>query len=93
MTVARVASLLGVLRRDPALDRVGSFCLFIGHGRSGGTLAGALLNAHPNAVITNELDALSYIDQGLTQRQLFHLIYQIDKRPPRTFGSPSGWRM
>lgn len=38
------------------LSSLNYFMLFIGHGRSGHSLFGALLNAHPNAVIANELD-------------------------------------
>lgn len=68
---------------------VRTFCLFVGHGRSGGTLVGALLNAHPNVVLTNELDALAYVERGLSQDELFNLIYYVDRRLVRK-GSTGG---
>lgn len=60
-----------------------NFCLFIGHGRSGSTLVGSLLNAHPNIAISNELDALSYLERGFNQFQLFWIISFISKRIAR----------
>jgi hypothetical protein len=64
-------------------------CLFIGHGRSGSTLVGALLNAHPNIVMSNELDVLRHIQRDLSEEQLLNLIYYEAKRHTRR-GSPGG---
>ena len=50
------------------------FCLFIGYPRSGHTLVGSLLDAHPNIVIAQELDVLSYVRRGYSQEQIFFLI-------------------
>ncbi len=38
---------------------IGRFCLFVGFPRSGGSLLGALLNAHPDMVIGQELDSIA----------------------------------
>ena len=57
-----------------------TFCCFVGHGRSGGTLVGALLNAHPNVVISNELHALKRLRHGLSSGQLFRLIHLVSTR-------------
>jgi hypothetical protein len=65
---------------ERALDRLAVFCCFVGHGRSGGTLVGALLNAHPNVVMSNELNALRRLRLGLTGRQLERLIYLVSRR-------------
>ncbi len=56
-------------------DDICRFCMFIGHGRSGSTIVGALLNAHPNIVISNELNNFEYIRDDMTRDQLFNLIY------------------
>ena len=66
------------VRRD--LDRLSTFCCFVGHGRSGGTLVGALLNAHPSVVMSNELDALRRLRLGMPGPQLFRLIYLVSRR-------------
>lgn len=36
------------------LDGVQYLLLFTGHGRSGGSIVGSLIDAHPNAVVTNQ---------------------------------------
>jgi hypothetical protein len=55
-------------------SQVQSFCLFIGYPRSGHSLIGAILDAHPNMVMAHELDALSYILHGFNKKQVFNLI-------------------
>ena len=40
------------------VDRVEKFVLFIGHGRSGHSIIGAMIDAHPNAVIAHEYRVL-----------------------------------
>jgi len=43
---------------DSLFDQVKCYAMFIGHARSGHSLVGAILDAHPNIVIANELHAL-----------------------------------
>jgi hypothetical protein len=62
------------------LSRAQVFCCFVGHGRSGGTLVGALLNAHQNVVMSNELNALRRLRLGMKQNDLYRLIYIVSKR-------------
>src|SRR5687768_14904123 len=64
----------------PDFGELRTFCCFIGHGRSGGTLVGALLNAHPNVVMSNELNALRRLRLGMSALDLFRLIYLVSKR-------------
>jgi hypothetical protein len=45
-----------------------SFCLFIGYPRSGTSLLGALLDAHPNMVISHELHVLRYFREKSPSR-------------------------
>jgi len=52
--------------------------MFLGHGRSGHSLVGALLNAHPDAVIAHELDAFFYLRHGISRDQLYALILERD---------------
>lgn len=66
--------------RLPHFGKLKTFCCFVGHGRSGGTLVGALLNAHPNIVMSNELNALRRLGTGLTAQQLYRVIYLVSER-------------
>jgi hypothetical protein len=53
-------------------DGVHCFCLFIGYPRSGHSLVGSIIDAHPNAVIAHELDALRYVQTGIVGRDLLY---------------------
>lgn len=66
-------SLRSSLDRDLFAD-VETFCVLIGHVKSGGTLLGALLDAHRNAVFADETDVLRYLDAGFRRDQVFHLL-------------------
>lgn len=56
-----------------------SYCMFIGYQRSGHTLIGALLDAHPDMVIAHELNALDFVAKGYSPRQIFFLLLQQSK--------------
>lgn len=47
---------------------------FIGYPRSGHTLVGSLLDAHPQIVIANELGALRYLTLGFSMPQIYALL-------------------
>ena len=66
-------------RRNPSFSDLESFCFFIGYSRSGHTLIGTALNAHPEVVISHELDAVRYVRHGFRRAQLFSLILQRDQ--------------
>lgn len=60
-------------------DHVRHFCMFVGYARSGHSLVGTLLNAHPMAVIAHELDVLTLVRSGFTREQIFSLILERDR--------------
>jgi len=66
-------------RRNPDFSDLERYCFFIGYSRSGHTLIGTALNAHPEVVIAHELDAVRYIRHGFRRLQLFSLILQRDQ--------------
>lgn len=76
---AWVRSLWGGVRNRQSFRDVETFCLFIGHPRSGHTLVGTLLNAHPDVVIAHELDALRYVDLRFRRNQIYQLILEQDR--------------
>lgn len=51
-----------------------TYCLFIGYPRSGHTLYGALLDAHPQCVISHELNVLELLKQDKSKSQIFNAI-------------------
>lgn len=55
-------------------DNVHTFCLFVGYPRSGHTLIGALLDAHPNMAIATELDIFDLYEKGFSKSQISSLI-------------------
>lgn len=57
------------LRAD--FDRVERFCLFVGYPRSGHSIVGTMLEAHPDAVIAHELNAPPLILAGCTRDRLY----------------------
>ena len=69
-----VQSLAGGWAHRRTFRHLETFCLFIGYPRSGHTLIGSLLDAHPQAIIADELDALRFVQAGFDRRQVFYLI-------------------
>jgi hypothetical protein len=62
-------------RRDPSrFDRVQNLCFFVGHNKSGATMLGALLDAHRDVLISDELDVLQYVEAGLRRDQIFQIV-------------------
>ncbi len=53
-----------------------TFCLFLGYPRSGHSLVGALLDAHPHMVVAHEAQALRIMLKGYTVRQMYAVIIQ-----------------
>jgi hypothetical protein len=67
-----VAFAAGAARERQALSGVQTYCLFLGHARSGHSVIGALLDAHPQIAISDELDALRYLRAGFSRGQLLY---------------------
>lgn len=63
------------VRRDPGLfESVRTFGFFVGHNKSGTSMVGGLLDAHPNVIMADEIDALKYVEAGFDRDQLFYLL-------------------
>ena len=68
-------------RRDRDLfESVETYCMFVGYPKSGHSLFGSLLDAHPDAIIAHEQDALRYLGAGFGRAQLFHLLLENSRR-------------
>lgn len=67
-------SAYGGFKKRKLFEDVETFCMFIGYPRSGHSLIGALLDAHPNVIIAPELGVLKYIYAGFSKKQIYYLL-------------------
>ena len=68
-------------RKHPTLFQdVKRFCMFVGHAKSGGTLIGSLLDAHPNIILADEADVFHYVAHGFSRDQIYHLLLKASRR-------------
>jgi hypothetical protein len=68
-------------RRQPDLaSDVETICLFVGHVKSGGSLIGAMIDAHPDALIADEVDALDHLAAGFTRQELLAVMAKVSRR-------------
>jgi hypothetical protein len=77
----RLSALPELIEHRDDFASVEAYCFFIGHGRTGHSLVGSLLNGHSNMVISHELDALRLLDRAtvpVSRNQLFSAILQRD---------------
>ena len=61
------------------IDRVKTFVFFVGHGRSGHSIVGSLMDSHPHMVISHELDLFRKLSYGLlapTKSAIFNAIWE-----------------
>jgi hypothetical protein len=64
-----------LLARDRGVfDRVETQCLFVGFPKSGHSLVGSLLDAHPDIIIAHEFGTLRYLLAGFSARQIYALL-------------------
>ncbi len=75
-----LASYYDCLRDPTAFADVKTFCLFVGHNKSGTSLIGSLLDAHPNVILADEVHALEYVSAGFRRDQLFHILLRGSRR-------------
>lgn len=79
-------------RKNAAFFRdIQTYVMFVGYPRTGHSLIGSLLDAHPNIVIAHELDALKLFNCGFSRRQVFHLLLENSKVMAASGRSHSGY--
>ena len=67
------------MRAIDAFETIQLYCMFVGYPRSGHSLVGAMLDAHPDIVIAHELDTLRYLRAGCGKYELFDLLLRKSK--------------
>ncbi len=76
------------------------FCLFIGHQRSGHSIVGALLDAHPEMVVSHELHAMKRVKAGCDRKKLFAEILALSSKQAKegrrqgkySYAVPNQWQ-
>ncbi len=76
----QLASSLAALARPDQFRDVKTFCLFVGHNKSGTSMLGSLLDAHPNVILADEIGALDYLAAGFRRDQVFQLLLTGSRR-------------
>ena len=67
-------SLWGGIKERKLFEDINTYFMFIGYPRSGHSLVGSLLDAHPNMIVGHELNTLKYILAGFRRRQIYYLL-------------------
>jgi hypothetical protein len=80
--VARLLARAAVdgVRHRKDFSEVEKVFFLVGYPRSGSTLIGSLLNAHPEMVIAHESDIFRYVKPGVTRSQLFAILLERDRQ-------------
>jgi len=66
----RVRAWYGARREAATLATVDTYCLFLGHARSGHSIVGALLDAHPRIAVADEVLSVRAVDRGLGRDEI-----------------------
>ncbi len=79
------------LRERKTFRDIEHFCIFTGYPRSGHSLVGALMDAHPDMIISHELDVLEQVIRGYNYHQICVMILENSRAFARTGRSWSGY--
>lgn len=60
-----------------------TFCIFVGHGRSGHSLVGALLDAHKQIVMAHEANILNAVKKGAKRSKIFSILRRNSQKQAR----------
>lgn len=80
-----------MLNNPGVFDELEKVCLFIGYQRSSHSLLGSIVDAHPEAVIAHELDALNYVQEGFYRDQIFAMMLQNSQHHGRKGREQTGY--
>lgn len=72
-------------------ERVGSYCTFIGCGRTGHSLIGSLIDAHPDMVMSDELNVVTLIEKRFSKQQIYSLIIEESKNQAKEGREVTGY--
>jgi sulfotransferase family protein len=73
-------SLLQNGRDAECLGGIQTYCMFVGYPRTGHSLIGSLLDAHPRIVIAHESGVLKLFQHRFSRPQVFHLLLENSRK-------------
>lgn len=73
-------SLINSNKNRELFDNIEQYFMFIGYPRSGHSLIGSLLDAHPNIVVAQELGVLKYILARFNKAQIYYLLLENSRK-------------
>jgi hypothetical protein len=79
-------------RARAAVSTVTGFVLIVGNARSGSSLLGAVLDAHPSAIVANEAEGSVNLWRHLTGPEILHRIYETAARNAAAGRPSEGYR-
>ena len=79
---------------------VKTYVLFIGYPRSGHSLVGFLIDAHPSAIVASQTNVFRYLRHGFSPRQSFYCILENSRKVarigrewrPYSYAVPNQWQ-
>lgn len=74
LTASYLSSLYESRQMGRAFDDLRAYCMFVGYPRSGHSLIGSLLDAHPQMCIAHELDALKFVQARFDRHKIYTLL-------------------
>jgi hypothetical protein len=86
-----LSTLKSSLDRRDEFRNVSAYVMFIGHERSGHSLVGAVLDAHPEMIISHEQNTLPLFAMGFTMGQLYSIILDSSKQQADVGRGESGY--
>lgn len=75
-----LSSSFATLTQPTLFEDVKTLCLFVGHNKSGTSMLGSLLDAHPNIILSDEVGVLDYVSAGFNRDQIFHMLLRGSRR-------------
>lgn len=77
-----------------------TFVMFIGNSRSGHSLIGACLDAHPEMIVAHELDYIRFFEKGFSRNQILYMLYDNSRHfarvgrgwGPYSYAVPGQWQ-
>lgn len=79
------------LKVKKEFSNINNYCIFIGYQRSGSSLVGSLLDAHPNVVIAHELNAMKFFESKFNKDQIYYLLLKNSQKFAEQGRSWSGY--
>lgn len=86
-----LSTMKGSVERRRAFDSLAYYCMFIGHERSGHSLVGAVMDAHPEMIISHEQNVLPLVAMGFSAKQVFSLLLDASAQQAEVGRGESGY--